>query len=217
MSTALVLILSHASANAIPIVYTDQTTFETAASSAGIVLGLEDFDAFVSSDDLLTNPVSMNGVTVSGSGNDTQLRDSFVQTSGKAPMIRSSTDGGDSITFEFSSGINAIGFDIFDLGTTPVSTTLTLTASGGAQILFEDVSNLAGSPIHFGGVIDTMSSFVSATLAASASGDFVEFDNMRTGALADAKVPSPGTIVLLAIGLTCLLFGVDRNARYMRR
>lgn len=197
------LLLLMPAALAAPIFYTNEAVFQADAASAGISLSVEDFDAFPTSENLLTTPSSLGGITVSGSGDATELLDAFVNAPGKAPMIRSSTSGGDSIAFTFASPINAIGFDIFDFGTRADPNTLTLMTTTGAQVLFASLGGDSGDPL-FGGAIDTATPFVSATLQTSGASDFVEFDNMQFGAV--AAVPEPGTLALFGLGLAGLGF-----------
>jgi hypothetical protein len=69
-----------------------------------------------------------------------------------------------------------------------------MSVDGGAPTnLFTNFSGGSGNQL-FGGVVDS-TPFTSVTIRNSASGDFIEFDNVRFG----AAVPEPTSLSLFAL------------------
>ena len=198
----LALVSASGPANAAPVFFTDEAGFQAAAAAAGIALTAQTLDACPPSGDLATNPVSCGGTTISS---DDPGRAAVLTGAafGSGQSIQFSTQaGGTSIIFTFSAPTNAFGFDIFDLGTIG-PTTFTLTTTTGSQVLFNNFGGGNGNQ-QFGGVIDTMTAFISAIVTNTRGGDGVELDNLQQGTATTVAVPEPSSLALLGVGLLAL-------------
>jgi hypothetical protein len=178
-----------------PIVFQDQTAFETAAASAGVPLplSLETFGAFA----LGLLPQTANGITVSTDNNGSINFGAY--NGGSHAVIFSTQEFGTSITFNFPSPIHAFGVSVYDLGTVG-PTDLSITTTAGAQLVYNNFESGRGN-ILFAGVIDATTAFSSVTVTNTQWDDYVELDNVTYGASA---VPEPGTLALLGAGLAGL-------------
>ncbi len=106
----------------------------------------------------------------------------------------------DSITFTFSSAINAFGIDVIGLGTVG-ATNLTMSYSGGSSVLYTAVTG-SSSTARFAGLVDTTNAFTSVTFSATQRDDGIDFDRLQYGAT--TSVPEPGAWALLILGFGAL-------------
>jgi PEP-CTERM motif len=184
------------SAQAAPIVFNDVTAYQNAAALAGIPLNTETFSAFPPFTAL---PQTANGITVS-TNNNGFIGFSFDSTNA---VVFTTQSSGTSITFTFSTPINAFGVSVYHLGTVG-ATDLSITTTGAPQLVYDGFTYGGGSLLLFAGVFDSATTFMSATVTNTALGDYVELDNVLYGSA--APVPEPGTLTLLGAGLAGLRF-----------
>ena len=181
IGTVLLSLVAATNSFAVPVFYTDETSFTTAASGAGINLGLESFETS-------TQPFFPGGSVSVASGQGISSGWSSLATDGDSAIHWFTNT-----TITFDTAINAFGVDIIDLGTSN-PTTLTLTTTTGSQVLFSNFTGNTGN-VLFGGVIDTDMAFVSATFTNTVPGDGILLDRMQTG------IPEPSIVALMGLGL----------------
>ena len=201
-ATAL-LLAGQASAN--PVFFTSEAAFQAAA--AGIALTTENFDTTTAGGFPQTTPTGIMISAVNAGPNGTFNGVLAAISGGSGQTVQFQTQsGGTSVTFDFSSPINAFGIDVFDLGTQG-ATDLTLTTANGSQLLFDDFVGAFANQ-QFAGVVDTMNSFTSVTIHNTQPADFVGFDDLQFG----TAVPEPVTVLLLALGLIGASCSTKRRA-----
>lgn len=170
-------------------------------------VGTEDFESFSSGN---TGPLSLNfpgtsgsiGATITGSGEvSSDVGFGRFATSG-SNYWRTSTG---SFKIEFTSGINAFGFNGIDIGDF-VNAQMTLNLEGGgSETLTVDhslnIGNHDQSTLFFG-FIDTTTSYTSIEFFNVGGGDTFAFDDMIIGDIGQINsVSEPGTLALLGLGL----------------
>lgn len=183
-------------APAAPIFFSSEATFLAGATAAGTPLTLENFEAFdFGTTTSITNLPS--GLNISS---NTALADfnNDVSCAGTSDCLAFNTPvGGSSQTFTFDTGAqNAFGIFLGDLGTVG-GTTVVLTTSSGASQSFVIPSSTFANERYFG-VIDSSTTFISATVTNSAPGDVVFIDDVRWGS---SSVPEPSTLLLMGAAL----------------
>ena len=195
---------------ATPIFFTNETNFQNAASAEGFTLTLEGFESLP---DLTPAPFTVGNVSVIPLGTNlgTVFAPSPLATHGT--HILGWNNGSPiekEIKFSFNTPINAFGIDIIDLGDSnppdwtqidpnnPMPVSLQLIVDTGSQTLFSNFTGGDGN-ILFGGVIDPMTPFTTATFkltTATGEGDFVAFDRLQS-----SPIPEPTTMLLFGSGL----------------
>ncbi len=169
-------------------------------AGAGVTATLGAGGSIVSLADGATNGVGRYGVT-----GDPDATENFWETSS-------------SQTITFSAPVAAFGFFGIDIG--DFNGQVTVTTSGGLNQVFNvgNTLNGNGGSVLFWGVIDTAATFTSITFGNTAPGsDFFAFDNFTVGSLAQVKdptrVPEPGTLLLLSMGLLGVAASRKRKLR----
>ena len=195
-----------------PLLFTDQGTFNTMVTNAGISLttdGFEDLGAMGG----LRSPLARTGYTLT-EGDSVFI--SGVQ-SGSHPLViegtrsLTSTHRSDPLLFTFTNPINAFSILLGDIST---SGDLTLALNGGTPLS-------AGLPIGgtiFRGVLDTAMPFSSVTIDRGppplSSGDIYEYDQVRFGAISETPgdpIPEPSTMLLFGSGLAGMVWWQHRK------
>lgn len=115
-------------------------------------------------------------------------------------------DSGGTFNITFGTAVSAFGFYGTDIGDFDNRLRVTLTAVGGATTQFVvphslGLSNTANS-LLFWGFIDSTTAYTSIRFDnAGTGGDVFGFDDMVIGSREQIRVPEPGTLALLALGL----------------
>ena len=182
-------LLWSASAHAALVFFSDRAAFEAAAGGG---LSFEGFETPWTS----APSVAFSGFTLS----ETSGNPNSIISVGSFPSVGMPTQGsrwagyqdnGSSVaTFAFASPINALGVDY------GVAASVTVDVGGDIITSF---SVTAGVPVFFG-VIDTSGTFTTISFAAGGGKPDAGFDALSFG----TKVPEPGTLALLGLGLAGL-------------
>lgn len=199
---------------AAPVLFLDEAAFNSALdgdlSNQGFNTVSSGFETWVDT------PQTYGDITVSSSKFKVHSEARFVSegTSAIYAAPANSSGGYGAITFTFASGINALSFDVLDLGSDVDPSTLTLTTSNGDSLnVVESFSGDNGNQF-FAGIVDFDSYFTSVTfdlLTSPASNqDIVSFDRFRYGAVATSAVPLPAGLPLYGLSL-CLLAWFKRS------
>ena len=187
---------------AAPVVYTDQTAFQTAAG--GALTGFESFETLT----LYSSPTyTLPLVTINCVGFCSV--DDLYATDGTAIVGNTGSNSiAPTVTFSFASPITMFGVDILDFGTI-LTNSLTADLSNGSGVLFySGVSGQAPGNARFAGVIDP-AGFTSITFAWTSWNDYVGFDRMQVDLSATAT-PEPASGLLALASLMAV-------ARYSQR
>ena len=218
----LVMGLFAASANAAPVFFGDRTTFD---NEAGPLSGFEDFEEAnlgmvdqpgpwdSTTDDAIFSP----GEIVEGVAFDSTGTNSLIAL-GPAFGLPSIAIGpflstGDLDIF-FTPGVNAVGFDVFLDSSSPiVEMAIGVFDVDDLLIATEFIGMAPANPVGaFFGVIDTMASIGRIRLSAVDPVNVSKFvDNIAFGSLDAARVPTPGSLALLGLGMAGL--GLARRGK----
>ena len=211
-----------ASANAAPVFFSDRTTFD---NEAGPLSGFEDFEEAnlgmvdqpgpwdSTTDDAIFSP----GEIVEGVAFDSTETSSLIAL-GPAFGLPSIAIGpflstGDLDIF-FTPGVNAVGFDVFLDSSSPiVEMAIGVFDVDDLLIATEFIGMAPANPVGaFFGVIDTMASIGRIRLSAVDPVNVSKFvDNIAFGSLDAARVPTPGSLALLGLGMAGL--GLARRGK----
>ncbi len=192
MISVVVLILAFAGlSHAAPLFFTDESSFQSALSSASLTTTIESFEGLTPGS---FATITVGDLTISISGGSYVLVFNEAATDGDQ-SIGWDQSGKGTITWTFSTPISAFGIDILGLGLPLGATTLTLTTVTGSQALFTDHLGTLDE-IRFGGVIDTTTPFSTVSFSSSNESDAIIFDRLQT-----TSVPEPTTMLLLGLGL----------------
>ncbi len=210
--TALLMIVSLPAA-AVPVVYLDPAAFNNAIDGS---LSQQGFNALVDDsapgylfETYVDTPQTYGDITVSSSKFKLHTDPRFV-SEGSSAIYAAPANGSmgyGEITFTFANAINALSFDVLDLGSDVDPSTLTLTTSEGSVVVVADFSGPDGNQF-FAGIIDFDTTFSSVTFdlitTAAAYQDIVSFDNFQYGNVTVSEVPLPAGLPLYALSLSLL-------------
>jgi hypothetical protein len=197
-------------AAAVPVLYLDEAAFNNALSGS---LSEQGFNTVSSGfETYLDNPQTFGDVTVSSSKFKVHSDSRFVSEGTSAIYAAPANTAGDygPITFTFDSSINALSFDVLDLGSSIDPSSLTLMTDEGDVI--QVAGNYAGvnGSQFFAGIIDFESSFTSVTFdlltEPGSLDDIVSFDRFRYGYVDTQEVPLPAGLPLYLLSLSLLAF-----------
>jgi hypothetical protein len=207
-TAALIIVGAANSALASPIFFTNEALFDSALG--GTTVDLESFESNFT-DGVLS--VDFGQLTVTGDQNLIRTNPSSFATDGTGTIgIVDFNFNGNFVTFSFDSPINAFSLDVLAANDFFAGGNLILSNNNGAsQILYSGL--LPTSQVSFIGLIDNMTPFSSVTVTTTLSGDGVQYDRLRFGALdsTPTPVPEPSTMLLIGAGLA-----VARLRRYRR-
>ena len=210
MLTCLLTSLSVPAA-AVPVLYLDEAAFNNALSGSLTEQGFNTVSS--GSETYLDSPQTFGGVTVSSSKFKVHSDPRFV-SEGSSAIYAAPANNGTApeqgygpITFTFDSSINALSFDVLDLGSGQDPSSLTLITDEGDVIQIADNYAGANGGQFFAGIIDFESSFTSVTFdlltTPRSFDDIVSFDRFRYGT---HEVPLPAGLPLYLLSLSLLAF-----------
>ena len=215
---------------AAPIVFTDRTAFDAAvAALTSPTVSTLDFDA-VAAGTLIADGDTLGGITfdyptLAGFDVSLMVTDAFDAPSGSNSLGTDDDDvlqDGDDLVLSFAA-VNAIGLYIIfapdplldgDVELTAGGMTASLDAIGGLKVTLVD-----GGLVYFLGLVDSVSTFTSASITTSHDGFSEEFlwnaDDIVTAAAGNGtpQVSEPGILALLGLGLAVLGLCQDRARR----
>jgi hypothetical protein len=190
-------------ANAAAVFYTDETTFNTAAS--GLTLSTEGFEA------PFTTSASVNFPDLSITVNNASDLVSRASEEGGGPASTEGSRlaryytltpsaGGGGITISFGTSISAFSIDLIDpLDGAAIDAYFSLSNSNGdSQTLL--TGGQGNNEVHFLGVIDTAQSFNTVTLFSTKPQDALLIDRIQY-----SLVPNPAAAWLFGSGLLGLI------------
>ncbi len=193
----LVVAVAGSSASASVAVYTTSAAFNAAGAGS---LPAQNFDGGPTG----STPIVVGGITITSISQSTLVGSALY---GSGNSLQWSTNAAGSTTLTFLTPITAFAADFFDVGTVGATTLTAALNNGDNAVLFSGFTGASGN-LQFRGFIST-TPFTSITFTNTASGDFVELDNVRFGT---AIVPEPATMAvfgLMAVGA----FGVRRRLK----
>ncbi|MGE3933151.1 MAG: hypothetical protein AB7F67_07860 [Rhodospirillaceae bacterium] len=188
-------------ASAAPITYNSESTFLTAATTASIGLTLDSLDFAADGGSNLLS-VARTGYTIDDNDSPGSLSEQNFSTAcagGAQPTTGCVvvTIGANGVTFNFASAINAFGLLVNKSVLATGLTSLTLNGLSISGVFNPNPPSSTDALIGFFGLIDTMSSFSTVTLAGIPAGPLLGLDDVRFGALESTAVSEPAALVAI--------------------
>jgi hypothetical protein len=153
--------------------YTDKSSFQ---SDAGDFLSIESFESFSSG-----SSITFPDFILSSDGDPFTIESVNVTDGLQSIRMEDPGSNGSTMTFQFSSPVNAFGIDIFDALDFGTSGSLSLLTDNGDSLTCLVAPQPGGSALRFCGLVDDTSTFNTLTILSTQTGDGLQLDFAQYG------------------------------------